>query len=107
MKIKLNARDRFVIKEEVLPKENAPKVDILLTLEIIDIIDLNSNEFEELGVSQLPDGRLYFAKEKDNIEKEFELNKLQVDLIKRQVAKKEQKGWSVFNASTLEKIEKW
>ena len=107
MKVKLNAKDRFIIKEEVLPIDNAPRMDILLTIEIVDIIDLRRDEFEEYGISMLSDGRFKFDGSKDGIQKEFELNKHQVDLIKRMAAVKEKRGWSRFNAKTLEKIEKW
>lgn len=107
MKVKLNAKDRFIITEEILPIDNAPRMDMLLTLEIIDIIELRSDEFQEYGIIRLPDGRFQFDNNKNEILKEFELNKHHIEIIKRMATMKEKKGWSRFNAKTLEKIEKW
>jgi len=107
MKVKLNARDRIVIKEEILPVNKASKMDMILTLEIIDIIELKSDEFKEYGIHTSQDGRIIIDTTKDNVLKEFDLNKYQIDFIKSQVAKKEKDGWSRANALTFQKIEKW
>ena len=105
MKVKLNGLDRLIIPE-ILPQQGG-RLEMMVREEIVDIIKINSSEFEGFGLYDLGNGQVQFDQDKILGEKEFDLKKPQTDFLKESVRKlDEKKMWTPRNTKTCLKIEK-
>ena len=92
MKFKLNAKDRLIIPN-LLPAEST-MLEQAVVKEIIAMVTLESKDFGKYGIAEnLASGNLENLDPKKNpkvlIEEEFDFNKIQTDLLKNSVEKKD------------------
>lgn len=105
MKQKLNGLDRLLIPK-LLP-EKGSMLEQTTAKEILDLTKVKTEEFDEYGLVELPNGTLDWDKEKIKVEKEFDLNKIHVQALKDAVSKKDKaKEIDLLMLETCQKIQK-
>jgi len=105
MKFKLNGFDRLIIPK--LFPENGTMLEQITIREIIEIIQIKSEEFSTFGLKENPSGQLTWDPEKIKTEKEFDLTKIHTDLLKEAVEKKDKaKQINQQILDTCQKIQK-
>jgi len=88
MKQKLNGIDRLnipIILNKAIPE--GAGLEVITMKEIIDMVGIPSEEFDEYGLKPNPNGGISWDTEKIKTEKEFDLKKPHTELLK-QAAKK-------------------
>lgn len=84
MKYKLTGLDRLnipIILNRAIPEGGG--LEVITIKEIIDMVNIPSNEFDEYGLRQNPQGGVMWDVEKIKIEKEFDLKKPHTELLKK------------------------
>ena len=106
MKHKLNGLDRLIIPK-LLPEQGG-LLEQSIVKEIIEIIRVRSEEFDDFGIKEDHNTRmLNWDEEKIKIEKDFDLNKSQTQLLQDAVEKKDKdKQINQHNLETCQKIKK-
>lgn len=88
MKQKLTGLDRLnipVILNKAIPEGTG--LEVITMKEIIDMVGIPSEEFDEYGLKQNPNGGIMWDVEKIKIEKEFDLKKPHSELLKQAAEK--------------------
>jgi len=84
MKTKLTGLDRLnipLILNKAIPEGGG--LEVITIKEIIDMVGIPSEEFEEYGLKQNPQGGIMWNNEKIKLEKEFDLKKPHTEILKK------------------------
>ena len=103
MNQKLSGLDRLnipIMLQKAIPEGNS--LEVITMKEIIDMVGIPSEEFDEYGLKPNPNGGIMWDVEKIKIEKEFDLKKPHTEILK-QAAEKLDKGKKV----SLQTIDTW